>query len=509
MRPLRAAWGCGRSPRVRGRRIRLRPDLRVCRKIPARAGTTRVGGQPGDQLGEDPRACGDDGCGCAARGCVGGRSPRVRGRRRLELWADDAGRKIPARAGTTRARRGGTARPREDPRACGDDVRQPPGHHPQQGRSPRVRGRRGPGPGAGFGSRKIPARAGTTGRGRGSSTCCTEDPRACGDDRARRGRCLRVRGRSPRVRGRRGFRPDQASVDAEDPRACGDDVVLMGVWPVIAGRSPRVRGRRTSAPTTSPSTRKIPARAGTTERAASTEMSWVEDPRACGDDRTAGTSHARAKGRSPRVRGQRRPRIARRRGVGKIPARAGTTDLPRPGHTANREDPRACGDDGGRMELLFTYYGRSPRVRGRRVVDQAVGRARGKIPARAGTTDQNDRRPGGSKEDPRACGDDDEELILYSAHEGRSPRVRGRHSVGSGTSTTARKIPARAGTTPRASVLRIWSREDSRACGDDRCARPPMTGMRGRSPRVRGRPPPAASSGHRGGEDPRACGDDR
>ncbi len=71
-------------------------------------------------------------------------------------------------------------------------------------------------------------------------------------------------------------------------------------------------------------------------------------------------------------------------------------------------------------------YGRSPRVRGRLARENLNDAEIGKIPARAGTTDVSGAKTTQLKEDPRACGDDVFAAYLDAGVGGRSPRVRGR-----------------------------------------------------------------------------------
>jgi hypothetical protein len=193
-------------------------------------------------------------------------------------------------------------------------------------------------------------------------------------------------------------------------------------------------------------------------------------------------------GRPPRVRGRRRVRQGASR-----PA---------------REDPRVCGDDIGRLLAVALKNGR-PRMCGddahrvaRREVDVR------KTPACAGTTSHRTRRPTRSGEDPRVCGDDL-----------GGPDLR---------PGLPRKTRACAGTTPPATSRPPSTPEDPRVCGDDLRAERGQPAERGKTPRVRGRPVGAAVAAGAPGktpacagttapgisvtssseEDPRVCGDD-
>ncbi len=112
---------------------------------------------------------------------------------------------------------------------------------------------------------------------------------------------------------------------------------------------------------------------------------------------------------------------------------------------------------------------------------------RRKIPARAGTTPRRVFVTSMSKEDPRAGGDDGGMIAAYLGIEGRSPRGRGRPRPRSAPSRRRWKIPARAGTTDRGELHRPIPAEDPRAGGDDISLKLDHSGYRGRSPCGRGR----------------------
>ena len=335
------------------------------RKIPARAGTTREASTFSKTSGEDPRACGDDLRDVGGGMRLEGRSPRVRGRRlrwsSAHVWA----RKIPARAGTTSRMPSCGSMGREDPRACGDDSSRPRGRAGPGGRSPRVRGRHDLVSDRRNLVRKIPARAGTTAGRCGVATPCAEDPRACGDDAVGAPAGRSDLGRSPRVRGRRAVSTHQIGQQRkiparagttdprrvvgvhlkEDPRACGDDHWHVPADLIPRGRSPRVRGRRMRLRAAFFTRRKIPARAGTTGLSRAGADGCSEDPRACGDDSACSRLWCTSRGRSPRVRGRPGATTPGLPSGRKIPARAGTTPGLDDCAGPQWEDPRACGDD--------------------------------------------------------------------------------------------------------------------------------------------------------------------
>ena len=93
---------------------------------------------------------------------VAGSSPRVRGKRVPGPVGAPRRRLIPARAGKTTAPTPPSPAPPAHPRACGENVRQGVHGFSSVGSSPRVRGKRDPWIRTLSASRLIPARAGKT-----------------------------------------------------------------------------------------------------------------------------------------------------------------------------------------------------------------------------------------------------------------------------------------------------------------------------------------------------------
>ena len=294
--------------------------------------------------GVDPRACGGDDEAGRIIGCRAGRSPRVRGRRRIRRFAVSG---------------------KVDPRACGGARLAAMNSSGVWGRSPRVRGRPASITGGSSPSGSIPARAGET-----PGSWATSPHR--------------------RV----------------DPRACGGDTNSLSRIICSGGRSPRVRGRHPAPPSRTRITRSIPARAGETPPATFSPQSPGVDPRACGGDALRFIYVMCLPGRSPRVRGRRRrlhPGAVR---YGSIPARAGETAMTQADALIARVDPRACGGDMTSRSSIRTHSGRSPRVRGRRGVADTPQTEEGSIPARAGETCHRGGITHAPRVDPRACGGD-------------------------------------------------------------------------------------------------------
>jgi len=211
----------GRSPRGRGRDLVHSLCIPPCRKIPARAGTSEGGSRNGNPAREDPRAGGDDADVTMTPAISTGRSPRGRGRHRHAVAPGDDVGKIPARAGTRRREQSSTTGRGEDPRTGGDDVQSAEDAVRAFGRSPRGRGRARVRASRVSSLRKIPARAGTTtGRRRGGSAA-PEDPRAGGDDWTAARASGPAKGRSPRGRGRPALNKSSGAYGRKIPARAG------------------------------------------------------------------------------------------------------------------------------------------------------------------------------------------------------------------------------------------------------------------------------------------------
>ncbi len=160
--------------------------------------------------------------------------------------------------------------------------------------------------------------------------------------------------------------------------------MVLVAW--AAGRPPRVRGRPARPSPGRSRWGETPARAGTTGRDGGWTGRPTGDPRACGDDYEAAVERAVAGGRPPRVRG-RPPSDGRRSTRGReTPARAGTTVAAGARQARREGDPRACGDDTDDLRIEDRVTGRPPRVRGRLGAVPDRGWGRRETPARAGTT---------------------------------------------------------------------------------------------------------------------------
>ena len=337
----------GPSPRVRGKRLAAALDATAERSIPAGAGKTLRIHQSGCERPVHPRGCGENlipaigpcfGCGPSPRvrgkrsgrpestrrgtvhprGCgenqvsgqvrmvQAGPSPRVRGKRESRIHLLFARRSIPAGAGKTRRPGSALINGKVHPRGCGENAARVAQTHETLGPSPRVRGKFYPVVVPHSRRRSIPAGAGKTTGWPVLTHSTSVHPRGCGENGLDKGLGEAGRGPSPRVRGKlfqaaaeslsSGSIPAGAGKTSSPvvpgdllevhPRGCGENVYVLSVEYDMSGPSPRVRGKRVRATRTRSRHRSIPAGAGKTPPAASADPAPPVHPRGCGENAT-------------------------------------------------------------------------------------------------------------------------------------------------------------------------------------------------------------------------------
>ena len=156
---------------------------------------------------------------------------------------------------------------------------------------------------------------------------------------------------------------------------------------------------------------------------------------------------SKAQGSSPRMRGTHREQRDRHAAAGIIPAHAGNTLPAATSEDMSRDHPRACGEHSSLCQMHATMVGSSPRMRGTlipRVSNSTIG---GIIPAHAGNTNQTAFWASEVKDHPRACGEHAGEKAPQLVHEGSSPRMRGTRTRNLDIVPPSRIIPAHAGNT--------------------------------------------------------------
>ncbi len=178
----------------------------------------------------------------------------------------------------------------------------------------------------------------------------------------------------------------RATPHADYPRSRGDDQATAHRTDVHSGLSPLARGRLPTPTHAAQRPRTIPARAGTTFSERCFRACAVDYPRSRGDDRRGRGSRRRAGGLSPLARGRRRALLHRVGPARTIPARAGTTNDDQSEAGVGPDYPRSRGDDCRTGRRSGDGRGLSPLARGRPSGVVHLDECPRTIPARAGTT---------------------------------------------------------------------------------------------------------------------------
>ena len=230
---------------------------------PAHAGKTLGVAAPKCFCRDHPRACGENEQEKAGIFGEAGSPPRMRGKRaRVQLRPLGQGI-TPAHAGKTSSRTPRTSRPRDHPRACGENRCSSPCRHPAWGSPPRMRGKLAGDYGARGRGGITPAHAGKTWRN-----------------------TLGLRG-------------------AQDhPRACGENASKMNFFAAEMGSPPRMRGKHTLNGKRMLCTGITPAHAGKTRWQRPGQRAMRDHPRACGENLDGLREQAEAEGSPPRMRGK-------------------------------------------------------------------------------------------------------------------------------------------------------------------------------------------------------------
>ena len=212
-----------------------------------------------------------------------------------------------------------------------------------------------------------------------------------------------------------------------------------------------------------------------------------DHPRACGEHLNHSLHTVEPVGSSPRLRGTLQAIVIFFVECGIIPALAGNTSTPQRRSVRRRDHPRACGEHilpgaeantavwiipalAGNTSMPVPSArrrcGSSPRLRGTRMAETSHHRPHGIIPALAGNTRRGSRRPIGSRDHPRACGEHKHAVKSGSSDGGSSPRLRG--------------------TQAKRAMKRGTHVDHPRACGEHPLIPPANVAVWGSSPRLRG-----------------------
>ena len=208
----------------------------------------------------------------------------------------------------------------------------------------------------------------------------------------------------------------------------------------------------------------------------------------CGGSRAGRDLLRGSQGTSPRVRGKRHVDQRLDLLFGYIPACAGEAVCASAVRKARKVHPRVCGGSLDDCADDQAPSGTSPRVRGKPYMMHPSTVNGGYIPACAGEALRRIIAVRTPSVHPRVCGGSPNRPRRGRLNMGTSPRVRGKPSQDRSRMTTKGYIPACAGEARRPSGASRTDAVHPRVCGGSRSTAKPATKSRGTSPRVRGKP---------------------
>ena len=229
------------------------------------------------------------------------------------------------------------------------------------------------------------------------------------------------------------------------PRVCGGTCSRPRRTSFDQGLSPRVRGNPFAPGSCGRYERSIPACAGEPSLIPQMISEARVYPRVCGGTATILPSSARQNGLSPRVRGNPSGRFAPTAAQRSIPACAGEPEDDRQSGDDPEVYPRVCGGTHRKNQRKIKARGLSPRVRGNHPSSRHSFSSSRSIPACAGEPICRVRRRPRPGVYPRVCGGTGGDCPRRWAAMGLSPRVRGNRPRPRRSRDIHRSIPACAG----------------------------------------------------------------
>ena len=147
-----------------------------------------------------------------------------------------------------------------------------------------------------------------------------------------------------------------------------------------------------------------------------------------------------------------------------------------------------CGENKKKVDYVIYEEGSPPRVRGKRWTVTDDGQRIRITPACAGKTTVKNVLKSFTQDHPRVCGENRRECAPRNPKVGSPPRVRGKHSRKSAGKKSERIPPACAGKTIRHILPPVSVRDHPRVCGENLAGIDIEICGSGSPPRVRGKP---------------------
>ena len=255
-----------------------------------------------------------------------------------------------------------------------------------------------------------------------------------------------------------------------------------------AGSSPRARGTLKAPDGGKTRWRIIPACAGNTAERRVMPRPASDHPRVRGEHSFHRARANVAVGSSPRARGTPVRSTAPYQERRIIPACAGNTTSARSSNGGSPDHPRVRGEHHREPRRAKRRAGSSPRARGtqlEQITPELVTRI---IPACAGNTCDRDGRDCTGADHPRVRGEHPGPNVSSDHATGSSPRARGTRARRMRSVECSRIIPACAGNTLTSRTGREVEADHPRVRGEHPTVTEPMAQAGGSSPRARGTP---------------------
>ena len=334
--------------------------------IPAHAGKTVRGAKRGVLPWAHPRSRGENPGRDIVPVIFAGSSPLTRGKPHAAMGIVDRLRLIPAHAGKTWSRLGGSNGRWAHPRSRGENSRCVTALTDAMGSSPLTRGKLIEDGFEVVADGLIPAHAGKTRSARSPSSLTVGSSPLTRGKRARSIRVRRILGLIPAHAGKT-VAPRVIGVRRRaHPRSRGENIPRSCQGSPAGGSSPLTRGKQAAHHRLQNDLGLIPAHAGKTRRGGLHLRGAGAHPRSRGENDVKTGSGLPVLGSSPLTRGKHDEAARARERPGLIPAHAGKTDSPRCGVGAGWAHPRSRGENVRVGDGYGRSSGSSPLTRGKR-----------------------------------------------------------------------------------------------------------------------------------------------
>ena len=274
--------------------------------------------------------------------------------------------------------------------------------------------------------------------------------------------------------------------DGDHPRIRGEHQEFAVGEVIHSGSSPHTRGARRRRPDPDEHRRIIPAYAGSTSPAPIPPSSTTDHPRIRGEHFSPGGLSPLLYGSSPHTRGALAGFDAEGGPERIIPAYAGSTVAAEWRPRTLSDHPRIRGEHPSRSAPPHGRRGSSPHTRGARSGALLLGRVDGIIPAYAGSTPRAALLREGPEDHPRIRGEHRKLAARGGEKVGSSPHTRGALRLAGQRGDPGRIIPAYAGSTPTSSSSARSPPDHPRIRGEHFTSWTSMARGMGSSPHTRG-----------------------